>query len=304
MEHGAGMRTDAADPPGAEIPGAERPRAEIADAGIPGCEMTEQILGQAGRAGYRTALIDATDGTVTAWSRFARTVCDAARGLARRGLGPGDTAGVMVKDAASFAIAVNAVRAAGAAALSVSPDASTACAAARLNAGGARLLITSAALAGPATEAADRSRVRQVIAFGDAPGTTPFSSLLAPAGHRHHLGDEPDQAGRPGPGADARSWLGGPLAGEHEPAGSAGAADGLGGDLSHRDVVVAGPPCGDGDAYTALLDLTLAAGATIVAAPLPLVTAAMQVYQGTAAIVPRGTPVCHVAPARVFTVAL
>jgi hypothetical protein len=264
--------------------------------------MTEQILEQAGRAGHRAALIDATDGTVTAWPRFGRTVRDAARALARRGLAPGDTAGVMVKDAASFAIAVNAVRAAGAAALSVSPDASPVCAAARLNAGGARLLITSAALAGLATEAADRSRVRQVIAFGDAPGTTPFSSLLTPE-HRPHPGEEPDQAGRPRPGADARSWPGGPPAGEHEPPGSAGAAGGPGRDLSHRDVVVAGPPCGDGDAYTALLDLTLATGATIVAAPLPLVTAAMRVYKGTAVIVPRGTPVCDIAPSRVFTVA-
>ena len=54
-------------------------------------------------------------------------------------------------------------------------------------------------------------------------------------------------------------------------------------------MVVAGPPCGDGQAYTSLLDLTLLTGATLVAAPVPLVTAAMRVYKGTAAIVPRGT---------------
>jgi hypothetical protein len=287
VDHGAGMRIEA-DP---------------LSAGIPGREMTEQILGQAGSAGHRAALIDATDGTVTAWSRFAQTVRDAARGLEHRGLAPGDTAGVMVKDAASFAIAVNAVRAAGAAVLSVGPDASPARAAARLSAGGARLLITSAGLAGPATEAADRSRVRQVIAFGDAPGTTPFSSLLAPAGRGRHPGNEPAPAGRPRPGADTRAWPGGPLAGEHEPAGVPRAARAPAGDLSHRDVVVAGPPCGDGAAYAALLDLTLLTGATIVAAPLPLVTAAMRVYNGTAVIVPSGTPVCDVAPSRVFTVA-
>jgi hypothetical protein len=69
-------------------------------------------------------------------------------------------------------------------------------------------------------------------------------------------------------------------------------------------VVVAGPPCGDGHAYTWLLDLTLLTGATIVAAPVPLVTAAMRVYQGTAAIVPDGTTVPDLPPDRVFTVAL
>jgi len=69
-------------------------------------------------------------------------------------------------------------------------------------------------------------------------------------------------------------------------------------------VVVAGPPCGDGHAYTRLLDLTLLTGATIVAAPVPLVAAAMRVYQGTAAIVPGGTTVPGLALDRVFTVAL
>ena len=73
--------------------------------------------------------------------------------------------------------------------------------------------------------------------------------------------------------------------------------------LSHLDVVVAGPPCGDGQVYTSLLDLTLLTGATIVAAPVPLVTAAMRVYQGTAAIVPGGTTVPGLPPDRVFTVA-
>jgi hypothetical protein len=74
--------------------------------------------------------------------------------------------------------------------------------------------------------------------------------------------------------------------------------------LSHRDVVVAGPPCGGGHAYTSLLDLTLLTGATIVAAPVPLVTAAMRVYKGTAAIVPGGTTVPGLAPDRIFTVTL
>ena len=89
-----------------------------------------------------------------------------------------------------------------------------------------------------------------------------------------------------------------------EPAAQPGPRPGLGRELTHRDVVVAAPPCGDGQAYTSLLDLTLLTGATLVAAPLPLVTAAMRVYKGTAAIVPRGTHVPGVPPDRVFPVAL
>jgi len=270
----------------------------IARAGMSHRAMTERILELADEAGYRAALVDATDGTVTAWPRFARIVRAAAHGLSRRGLAEGDTVGLFVQDAASFAIAVNAVRAAGAAACLIRPDASQADIAARLNAWGTRLLITSAPLAGPAAEGADRSRVRQVIAFGEAAGTTSFSSLLESG--RPGQPDEPGLLGEPGlldePGLVGRHGL----AGEH----SAGDWPDPGSDLTHRDVVVAAPPCGEGQAYTSLLDLTLLTGATLVAAPLQLVTAAMRVYKGTAAIVPRGTHVPGVPLTRVFPVSL
>ena len=68
-------------------------------------------------------------------------------------------------------------------------------------------------------------------------------------------------------------------------------------------MVVAAPPCGAPDTYTSLLDLALAAGATIVAAPLPQVAAAADTYKGTAAIVPAGTDVPGLPAERVFTVA-
>jgi hypothetical protein len=304
--------------------------------GSPDRAMTERILAVAAEAGYRAALIDATEGSVTAWPRFSRTVREAAGGLARRGLAEGDTASVFVPDAVSAAIAVNAIRAAGARACLIRSDAGPAEIAARLNACGARVLITSAALAELAAEGADRSRVRQVIAFGEAAGTTPFSSLLESG--RHGLPDEHavaepgradmprvvDESGRPegngpadehdldnsggpdGNGSTGRwpgrnPWPGRAAARSPEEPGLTGMPD-AGRDLTYRDVVVAGPPCGDGQAYTSLLDLTLLTGATLVAAPLPLVAAAMRVYKGTAAIVPRGTDVPGVPPVRVFPV--
>ena len=46
--------------------------------------LTERILETADEAGYRAALIDATDGSVTAWPRFARTVRAAAGIRSRR----------------------------------------------------------------------------------------------------------------------------------------------------------------------------------------------------------------------------
>ena len=273
--------------------------------------LTERILEVADEAGYRAALIDATDGSVTAWPRFARTVRAAAAGLARRGLAEGDTAGVFVQDAASAAIAVNAIRAAGGRACLIRSDAGPADIADRLNACAARVLITSAPLAGLAAEGADRSRVRQVIAFGDADGTTPFSSLLGsgrhsapgwqPDGHaaaEPSFAAEPGFADRSGPAHESGRPEGNGQTHERDLTDSG--EPGSGGDLTHRDVVVAGPPCGGGPAYISLLDLTLLAGATLVAAPVPLVAPALRVYKGTAAIVPPGTGVPGLEPARIF----
>jgi len=273
----------------------------IMSAGMSHRALTGHILILADEAGYRAALIDAASGTVTAWPRFARTVRAAAHGLGRRGLAECDTAGVFVQDAASAAIAVNAIRAAGAAVCVIRLDAGPAEIADRLNACGARLLITSAPLAELAAEGADRSRVRQVIAFGEAAGTTPFSSLLESGPlESGPLESGPPEAGSPGAGlADG----GGPD-GSLWPGRAAADPPGFDRELTHRDVVIAAPPCGDGQAYTSLLDLTLLTGATLVAAPVPLVTAAMRVYKGTAAIVPRGTGVPGIEPDRIFPVAL
>ena len=149
--------------------------------------VTEHILALADRAGYEAALVDAACATVTTWPQFAHTVRAAGRGLSRRGLQDTDTVGVFVQDAASHAVALHAVRAAGAVAVPVPAAATVADVAARLKACRARLLITSAALAELAVQAAERSWVRQVFAFGEAAGTTPFGSLLEAAkhGHRH-----------------------------------------------------------------------------------------------------------------------
>jgi len=297
--------------------------------------VTEYILGLADRAGYRAALIDAaliaadpsaplgtwhslasggTDPSVMTWSQFAHTVRAAVRGLSRRGLRESDTVGIFVHDAVRHVVAVHAVRAAGALAAPVRPapvrlSPTTADAAgdvagdiagdiaAQLKGCRARLLITSAALAELAVEAAERSCVRQVFAFGEAEGTTPFGSLLHAA--KHGQAQPADRAGQDG-GA-GRDGADGP--------GTARMPDlawfGLDGPvprLTSRDVVVAAPPCGDPDAYTSLLDLVLAAGATLVAAPLSQVGAAAVAYKGTAAIVPRGTDVPGLDPGRILAV--
>jgi AMP-binding enzyme len=240
--------------------------------------ITGHILRLADGAGYGAALIDAADGSVTTWPQFAHTVRAAAHGLAKRGLQDHDTVGVFVADAASHAVAVHAVRAAGAAAWPLRPAATTGDIAAQLNACRARLLITSAPLAELAIEAAERSWVRQIFTFGEAPATTPFGSLLDGAAHTGRR-----ENGNAVPLSDLAglTLAGGPR-------------------LTRWDVVVAGPPSGEPDAYTLLLDLALIAGATIVAAPGDQITDAIAAYHGTAAIAPCGADVEGLPAGRVF----
>jgi hypothetical protein len=276
--------------------------------------VTEHILTVADQAGYGAALIDAvTEGSgeasVITWPQFAHMVRAAARGLSRRGLREADTAGILVQDAVSHAVAVHAVRAAGAIAVPIRPSQTAADIGAELKQGRARLLVTSAALAELAIQAAERSWVRQVFAFGEAEGTTPFGSLLHTARHgqlqvngsasHNDNGHGGHYGGHMAPQVLDLASLG-PDGLEPDPLGADGLGPTLG--LTHWDVVVAAPPCGDPDAYTSLLDLVLAAGATIVAALLPQVTTAVGVYKGTAAIVPHGTEVPSLPAERIFTV--
>jgi AMP-binding enzyme len=302
--------------------------------------VTEHILALADQAGYGAALIDAValghaEAAVISWPQFAHMVRAAARGLSRRGLQQGDTAGIFVGDAVSHAVAVHAVRAAGAVAAAVRPTRSATDIAAQLKQSRARLLITSADLADLAIQAAERSWVRQVFAFGEAEGTTPFDSLLQTPRHgQHQAHDTSSNNGHNGHNGHnggsnnghngSHGHAGGPAPAQVSDLAGLGpdglGPDGLGPDglgpegsapqlihrpvprLTYRDVVVAAPPSGDPEAYTSLLDLALAAGATVVAAPLAQVTAAIGVYKGTAAIVPRGTGIPGLPAGRVLAV--
>jgi len=263
--------------------------------------VTEHILALADQAGFGAALIDAAPGSgevcVITWPQFAHTVRTAARGLSRRGLAEGDTAAIFVQDAVSHVLAVHAVRAAGAIAAPVRQAQTAADLAAQLKQGRARLLITAAGLAELAIQAAERSWVRQVFAFGEAEGTTPFSSLLHTAKHGQPAVNGPSGHS----GHTSHNGLNG-ANGSH-PAAQVVGFDGPASGLTGRDVLVAAPPCGDPGAYTSLLDAALAAGATVVAVPLAHVAAAVGAYKGTAAIVPRGTDIPGLPAERVFAVA-
>jgi acyl-CoA synthetase (AMP-forming)/AMP-acid ligase II len=225
--------------------------------------VTGRLLATAPSRGQRTALAGGLTGRVC-YADLAATIQAAAAGLAWRGLQPGDSVGVHVPDAACYVIAAHAIRAAGGVPSPVAPGLTVEEIAGQLGDCCARLLLTGPPLEWAAQAAAELSLVRQVISFGEAPGTVQFSAML-------HMGTLQAQHGRPGDIALLPYERGG--------TGALGRAP-----VSHRDlfsllsrldtdvaigetdVVLAGPPAGDALSYTALIDLALLRGATVAAA--------------------------------------
>src|SRR5215468_5648756 len=112
------------------------------------------------------------------YASLATTVQAAAAGLTWRGLRARDVVGVLAPDVVSFALAVHAVRSAGGVPSPLAVDLCPVETAGQLAESGARMVITASPLADTALAAAERSWVRQVFSFTDAPGATRFTELL------------------------------------------------------------------------------------------------------------------------------
>ena len=263
--------------------------------------VTQRLVELGAANGDRPALVGTLHEQPYSFADLATTIQRAAAGLAWRGLRPRDVVGVYVPDAVSYVLASHSIRAAGGIPCPVSAHLSVAEAAGQLADCGARMLLTAPPLAATALAAADRSWVRQVISFGEAPAATPFASLLG-------LGSLAPPASRP----NELALL--PYVRHADGALHAAA-------LSHRDidadlesltttadigvhdVVLAAPFTGDGRSYSAYLNHALLHGATIVATGTDELSAAAAEHRGTAAIVPMGVEVRTAEPLRLFAVA-
>jgi acyl-CoA synthetase (AMP-forming)/AMP-acid ligase II len=268
---------------------------------LPAVTVTQRLISVAAAYGARTALAGSTPEAQFSFADLASTVQRAAAGLAWRGLRPRDVVGVYVPDAVCYILACHAISAAGGIPSPLSTELSVPEMAGQLADCGARMLLTSQPLATAALAASDRSWVRQVISFGEAPAATPFGTLLG-------LGSMPPPGARPHelailpyvrqPDGSLRASGQTHVAVTAELKALAATAG-----LGPQDVVLATPPAGDGRSYAVFLNHALLSGATIVAARPDQLDTAADEHRGTAAVIPLGAAVPDEPPLRLFTVA-
>ncbi|GAB3462247.1 hypothetical protein GCM10027570_48560 [Streptomonospora sediminis] len=142
--------------------------------------LTGGLLARLRRSAARPEVADAA-GCAVEGTAFAATVERAAAGLGRRGMCPDDIVGILAPVSTDRLTAVYTVMAMGGLAMPLDLDSDLETITEILTAVDARMILVTAPLAGIARELADRSRVRQVVAFGEAPETTPFGELLQPS---------------------------------------------------------------------------------------------------------------------------
>ena len=244
--------------------------------------VTQRLLAAAPSRGEHRALAGGSADTTCGYAELAATVQAAAAGLAWRGVQPGDAVGVYVPDAACYVLATHAIRAAGGVPSPVAAGLTVPEMAGQLADCGARMLLTAPPLGAAALATADRSWVRQVISFGEAPDAIQFGALLGTGTLTAAAARASDPALLPYV-RQPDGMLGSVPLSHHELASLLRELD-VEAEVGENDVVLAAPPTGDGRSYTALLDHAMLCGATIVATRAEELGAAADAHHGTAMI--------------------
>ncbi|MFJ6216168.1 AMP-binding protein [Streptomyces sp. NPDC092296] len=145
---------------------------------IPDTSLTSFVLRQAEQHGDRVATVDVSDGRSFTYRELAAAVRSAAAGLHAHGFRKGDVLAILAPNVPDYPIAFHAAATAGGAAVLLNPLDTADDLAGRLNEAGARFLLTMPSEVARATELTTRTKVEELLVFGEADGATPFSALL------------------------------------------------------------------------------------------------------------------------------
>jgi acyl-CoA synthetase (AMP-forming)/AMP-acid ligase II len=151
------------------------------DVSIPDIALSPFVLGKAQRLGDKVAIVEAGTGRSYTYKQIADGVRKLAAGLHQRGFEKGDVLAIMSPNLPEYPIAFHGVATAGGVNTTLNPTYTADEIAFQLNDSRARLLLTIPPLVEKAQEAAAKSKVEEIIVFGEADGAIPFRSLLIDA---------------------------------------------------------------------------------------------------------------------------
>lgn len=153
-------------------------RAPESPIAIPDAALTPFLLERAAMWGDRAAMIDSANGRVLTYAGWAQSVRQAAASLARRGLCKGEVLAIVSANCPEYSIAFHAVSLLGAIVTTINPMYTVDEMTRQLHDAGAGYLVSGLSCIDKALEAATGVSLREVFVFGEAPGATPFDSLL------------------------------------------------------------------------------------------------------------------------------
>jgi acyl-CoA synthetase (AMP-forming)/AMP-acid ligase II len=148
------------------------------DVVIPDVALSPFVLGRGETLGDKVAIVEAASGRSYTYAQIADGVRKLAAGLHARGFRKGDVLAIMSPNLPEYPIAFHGVATAGGVNTTLNPTYTADEIAYQLKDSRARLLLTVPPLVGKAKEAAAKSKVEEIIVFGEAEGAVPFASLL------------------------------------------------------------------------------------------------------------------------------
>ncbi len=150
------------------------------DIEIPNLTLVDYVFQHAARLANKVAITDGLSGRSYTYGQLHGAIRACAAGLAARGITRGDIIGIVSPNVPEYAIAFMAPTLLGACASTVNPVATADEIASQFRDSKARLIVTIPQMAEKCLEAAAKAGVEEVYVFGEAPGCTPFMSLIRP----------------------------------------------------------------------------------------------------------------------------
>ncbi|MFI5283030.1 MAG: 4-coumarate--CoA ligase family protein [Candidatus Dormibacterales bacterium] len=148
------------------------------DLNIPNVALTPFVLARAQELGPKVAIVEAPTGRSYTYGEINAGVRRFAAGLHARGFRKGDVLAILSPNLPEYPIAFHGVATAGGVITTLNPTYTADEIAYQLNDSRARLLVTIPPLLPKAQEAAAKSKVEEIVVFGEARGALPFASLM------------------------------------------------------------------------------------------------------------------------------